>query len=118
MLRKEDNMLEKRTIYIVGVTITPEYEEEFKEWYDNIHLPMALKSKLVDKITWYKRAPITEGDQAEYLTICEFKDRDTYIAWRSSPEMQAALAEQEKRWSGKDWREVKFRAVYETPVHG
>jgi len=105
-------MSDGKAIYIVGVTVLPEYEAEFNDWYDNIHLPMVLKSKGIEKVTRYKLAPMTEGDNAEYLTICEFADTDAYLVWRSSPEMKATMAEQEERWAGRDWREVKFRAVY------
>ena len=108
----------KEAIFIVGVTVPVKYEEEFNEWSDNVHVPMGLKSKWIDKITRYKVATLKgekllEGDHAEYLTIGEFKDKGAFKAWRASPENKAMSDEQNKRWAGRDWRVVKFRTLYE-----
>lgn len=108
----------EKVIFIVGVTVPAEYEEEFNEWSNTVHVPMGLKSKWIDKLTRYKVATLEgdsllQGDHAEYLTIGEFKDKEAFQAWRSSPENKAMSAEQEQRWKGKEWRVVKFRTLYE-----
>ncbi len=106
-------MSEKGAIFIVGITVPAEYEEEFNEWSDNVHAPMGLKSKWIDKITRYKKATLKEGDHAEYLVIGEFKNTEAFQAWRASPENKAMSADQEQKWVGRDWRVVKFRTLYE-----
>jgi antibiotic biosynthesis monooxygenase (ABM) superfamily enzyme len=112
-------MSEAGAIFIVGITVPKEYEQEFNEWSDTVHAPMGLKSKWIDKITRYKVATVTggdkllEGDHAEYLTIGEFKDVEAFKAWRASPENKAMSEEQAERWAGRDWRTVKFRTLYE-----
>ena len=112
-------MSEKGAIFIVGVTVPREYEEEYNEWSDNVHAPMGLKSRWIDKITRYKKATLEagdkllEGDHAEYLVIGEFKNKEAFQAWRASPENKAMSADQEQKWAGRDWRVVKFRTLYE-----
>ena len=105
-------MRDKPVVFLVGTQCAPELEEKFNKWYDETHIPMLLKSKLLDEVTRYKLAPDTEGEYPTYLAIYEFKDRQAFETWQSSPEMAAAREERQQTWVEKDF-EVKWRVVYE-----
>lgn len=104
-------MEDKQVIFLVGTQCAPELEEKFNTWYNGTHVPMLLESKLLDGVTRYQLAPITEGEYPKYIAVYEFKDTRTFEAWYSGPEVQAARNEMKKTWGDKGF-EVKSRAVY------
>lgn len=111
-------------VWLVATKCTPAVEEEFNKWYDGTHIPMVFESKPLKRVTRYKLAPITENDPAvlraseteypTYLTIYEFKDRQAFEAWYSSPQLAAARAEIKETWGDRiRMYETKWRVLYE-----
>ena len=101
-------------LYIRGIQCAPEFEEKFNKWFEEIHIPMLLKSNWVDGATRYKLAPVLEEEAPTYVTICEFKNRQAFEAWSASPELVAAAKEREETWPiWPDEIKTMWRGVYE-----
>ena len=102
----------KPVIYLVQTQCTPDLDEKFNNWYNGTHIPMLLKSEHVSGATRYKLAPTVDGECPTYLALYEFKDRQAFEAWDSSPETAAARNERKETWGERGF-ELKWNAVYE-----
>ena len=103
--------MDKPVIAIRLTQCEPELEEKFNQWYDEVHIPLFMKSKWLDKVTRYKLIPIHK-EAPKYLTIYEFKDKEAYEAYMASPEFAAAVKERNETWPSGGY-EMKLSAVYE-----
>ena len=104
--------MDKPVIAIRLTKCQPELEEKFNRWYNEVHVPLLLKSKWVDSATRYKLIPIEQEEAPPYLAIYEFKNRQAYENHESSPEVAAVIRERYETWAGPGY-EVLLRAVYE-----
>ena len=110
---KGEKMENKPVILIAGTQCTrAELDERFNKWYDEVHIPMLLKSEWLEGVTRYKLAPLTEGDYPRYMVVYEFKDIEAFKAWDSSEITEAAREERKQSWADEDF-EIKWRVVYE-----
>ena len=99
-------------ITIVASTCRPEVEEKFNKWYNEVHVPMILKSPWIKGATRYK--VVTQSpDCPKYLAIYEFEDKQKMDAHDKSPEMAAAIAELRQSWKGDDMK-IIWRIQYES----
>ena len=105
-------MQDKPVLYVVGTKCAPGSDEKFNNWYNDTHIPMLLKSEYVAGATRYKVAPLIERESPPYLALYEFKDRQAFEAWCSSPERAAAGEERNETWREKSY-EIIWRAVCE-----
>ena len=55
----------------------PAREEEFNDWYDNVHLPDMLQVEGLVKATRWMTAENAEGQQRRYLAIYEVETEDS-----------------------------------------
>ncbi len=104
--------MDKPVIAIRLTRCPPEREEQFNRWYDEVHVPLLLKSKWVDSATRYKLVPMGQDQAPPYLAIYGFKSQQAYQNHEASPEVSAVIRERYQTWGGPGY-EVLLRAVYE-----
>ena len=104
-------MANKSLINIVATECQPEVEEKFNSWYDDIHIPMLLKSGLIKEVTWFRRVGDGE-DYPKYVVIYEFKDISTFNRYEASQELAAAIEDTKRTWAEGSY-ESKWRVQYE-----
>jgi len=98
-------------INIVATECQPEAEEKFNKWYNEIHIPLLLKSQGLKKVTRYKVAKKSD-DVPTYIAIYEFESRQAFEDYGKSAELAAARAEMNETWKGGGF-EIKWRGPYE-----
>ncbi len=124
-------MEDKPVIHVVGTECSPEDEEKFNSWYDEVHIPLLFRFKGIKEVTRYR---ITKGvkelspfrvkddDRREqyeaekypsYLAIYTFESRKAYEAYLSSPELAAAWDDVKKTWQGGGFK-ITWRMQYES----
>ena len=64
-----------RIIQIVASQSTPDKEDEFNRWYNEVHLPMLFGFKGVKQASRYKYIGLP-GDSPKYLAIYEFESEE------------------------------------------
>ena len=98
---------------VIAIRLTQcesELEEKFNRWYDEVHIPLFLKSKWLDRVTRYQLMS-DEEKAPKYLAIYEFKDQQAYEAYVSSPEFAAALENKKETWREESY-ELTISAAY------
>jgi uncharacterized protein (TIGR02118 family) len=93
-------MTKEPILYIVATETTPDKEEKFNKWYDEIHVPMLLGYKGIKKATRYKIAnDMGENKgQATYLACYEFENEEAFNGYLKSPALEAALKDTDNTW--------------------
>ena len=86
-------MEETKVILIVGVNnIDPDKEQEFNDFYDNIHIKEVLKTGFIKQATRYRSAPYqAAGPQVaypKYITIYEFDSEESQQEYEANREKQ------------------------------
>jgi antibiotic biosynthesis monooxygenase (ABM) superfamily enzyme len=107
----EENMADKPVIVIVGTVCTPENEERFNKWYNEVHIPMLLKYKKLLNVARYKALEEVSG-QPKYIAIYKYASAKDMADMNSSPEFAAAIQEMQGSWP-KGGMEVLSRPQYE-----
>lgn len=111
-------MNDKTVIWTVGIQCKAEDESKFNTWYDEVHVPMLLKSNFAKKVTRFKLADDTYhvGTTTEvcprYLTIYEFQNLEKFDSWMNSPARTEAGDNKAKTWGGNCY-EVKWASRYD-----
>ncbi|MFC1964377.1 DUF4286 family protein [Chloroflexota bacterium] len=111
-------MAKKKVIHIIGVECPPELEDKFNKWYNEVHIPMAIKSAKFKKVTRYKAitTPATiksEGMPTNYIALYEFDSREDFEEMFAS-ELYAVDLIKDARETWPNWEEIrKFRVQYE-----
>ena len=99
-------MENKPVILIVGTRCTPEQEEKFHKWYEEIHIPLLFEFPGMTEVKRWKL--LNEGDEyPQYLAIYEFESQSALEAWQTSPERDAAMKETDETW-----KEGKFEVIW------
>ena len=96
---------------IVATECSPDCEERFNKWYNEVHVPMLFKYTGLKRVTRYQLMGETPG-QAKYLALYEFKDAAALGGFQKSPEFGAAMEEMEGTWKGGGF-DIKWMAVYQ-----
>ncbi len=109
-------------IFVVGTQVPPEQENKFNKWYNENHIPILMKSKLLDGVARYKLSPTpdierdfpAEGGHPPYLALYYFKGRQAFEAWWNGPDLAASKVEmKESGWDiGKNFF-VRRLSLYE-----
>jgi len=105
-------MENNRALVVISMECSPEMEQRFNQWYNDVHIPMALKYEGMLKASRY-RLTDNNDERNAYLTIFEFRDRHAMQAFPDSPEVAAAKEEMQQRWHGNLPFEIKWRSEYE-----
>lgn len=98
---------------VIAIRLTQckaELEEKFNRWYDEVHIPLFLKSKWLNRVTRYQLLPGNEK-APKYLAIYEFKDQQAYEAYVSSPEFTVAIKEKNETWREESY-DLTLSAAY------
>jgi quinol monooxygenase YgiN len=92
-------MAKPEFINIVTTECSPEHEARFNKWYNEVHIPMLLKCKGLNKAARYK---IVEENVAKprYIAIYEYASKEAMAAISGSPEFKAAIEEMQTSWKG------------------
>ena len=104
-------MASKATLHVIGTAPKPGTEEKFNKWYNEVHIPLALKFEGVTKITRYRQV----GENAEYppyLAIYEFENNEALDAYLKSTEFAAVRENKESTWQD-DVYDMKWNVRYE-----
>lgn len=83
-------MADHRIIQIVASQSTPEKEEEYNQWYTDVHVPMLFGYKGVKQASRYRLIG-DNNEYARYLAIYEFDDEEAMAGFAESPEFAAAV---------------------------
>jgi antibiotic biosynthesis monooxygenase (ABM) superfamily enzyme len=100
-----------RAMVVISMECKPEDDGKFNDWYDTVHIPMAMKYEGMRKATRYSLR--TDDKKHSYLTVFEFRDSEAMKAFPNSPEVSAAREEMAQRWKGNIPFEIKWRNEYE-----
>jgi quinol monooxygenase YgiN len=103
-------MANNQVIFIVGTTCRVKDVAKFNKWYDEVHIPMLMKSRYLKGVSRY-RAVVNAGDPPRYIAIYRFANMKDFEAQQAGPELAAARAEMRETW-GND-AEVTSRVHYE-----
>jgi antibiotic biosynthesis monooxygenase (ABM) superfamily enzyme len=95
-------MTRPRFIYHLTIQCSPEMEDEFNAWYDDVHIPLVMRGGMLKAISRYRVTDAIETSASTYLTICEFDDRASFEKWLASDILAEAKADREKTMGGKD----------------
>ena len=101
----------KKVILIGGVDCTPESEVKFNRWYDEIHIPILLRTGEIERVTRFRRV----GDDENYpnhLIVYEFEDQKAFERYEESPEKAEAVEEMKQTWRQEEAKR-RWRVQYE-----
>ncbi len=82
-------------INIVGTQCQVRDEEKFNKWYNEVHVPMLMKSKKVLGVARYKYLG-KPGGLPNYIAIYKFASLKDYEDNQNSPEHNAAVKEMQE----------------------
>ena len=74
--------MEKSVLYIVKSVISSEHVNAFDEWYHKKHIPEFIKCSGCEEPVNLKL--IQSEDKFLYMTIYEFRDRETFLKYQNS----------------------------------
>jgi len=95
-------MPSQRCIYHLTIQCSPEMEDEFNAWYNDVHIPLVMRGGMLKAISRYKVTDAIESSASTFLTICEFENRAAFEQWLASDILAEAKADREKTMGGKD----------------
>lgn len=100
-------------VYIIVATkCQPQAAEQFKKWYNEIHIPLMLQFKSLKTVTFCQLAA-EDKNAPPYLAIQEFDSLADAEAFRKSPALAAAREELKKSWPDATAWEISWWATYE-----
>ncbi len=89
----------KPMINVVMTQCKPEDEVKFNKWYDEVHIPMLMKSNKLLRAARYK--VIDTGKQPSFMAVYNFASREDFEQFNNSPEMEAARKDMQETWGQK-----------------
>jgi uncharacterized protein (TIGR02118 family) len=84
-------------ISIIGTACKAEDEDRFNRWYNEVHVPLLMKNRLLKKAVRYK-ATAADPVMPTYLAVYEYDSAKDFETYSNSPEFKAAIAEMEQSW--------------------
>jgi antibiotic biosynthesis monooxygenase (ABM) superfamily enzyme len=109
-----DEMTKGPILYIVATETTPDKEEKFNKWYDEVHVPMLLGYRGIKNATRYKiiNDMGENKGQATYLAFYEFENEEAFDGYIKSPALASALNDTDKTWKDGGFFKI-WRAAYQ-----
>ena len=95
---------------IVGTQCWINDDAKFNKWYNQVHIPMLMKSGYVKGVSRYK-AVGQPGEPPRYIALYQFASLKDYEAHQASPELAAAIKEMQGSWGNNV--ELTSRVHYE-----
>ena len=68
----------------------PDREEEFNDWYNNVHAPMLFNTSHIKRAARYERVGDDET-YPKYLAVYEFESEEALNEYRKDPSREAIL---------------------------
>jgi hypothetical protein len=94
----------------------PSREDEFNQWYDDIHVPDALETEGFISVTRYETDSPTEG-RGKFLALCEIETDDIERTTTAMVENMVRKAEQGRMNELLEWVSSVFYRRITTPVY-
>ena len=105
-------MADKPVIFVTGIQLSPEIEEDVNRWYDETQAPWLLESGWIQRANRYKLICGNGNEYPLYVAIYEFENQQAFEAWHFGPKFAAARARRREIWPD-DVYQVKWNAAYE-----
>ena len=112
---------ENSVINVVGTEPIPELDKQYNQWYDEVHIPMALKHPDVLAVTRYQileregRQPHSIAEfrpnYGKYLTIYRYANEKSYRSYANSAVRAEVKVDTERTWTPAQLS-VRIRAAY------
>lgn len=103
-------MADSIVLSIVASDCSPEMEDKFNKWYNEVHIPMLMKYDGLKKASRYRLAGESK-DQAEYLAFYRFDNEKAAADFMTSEEFTAAADEMKETWRDGGF-DIKWMAQY------
>ena len=103
-------MADNPIINIVATQCQPADVEKFNNWYNNVHIPMLMKSDKLMGVQRYRVMGKSE-ELPRFIAIYKFASFKDFEDYSASPELAAALAEMKETWG--QTVELTSRVQYE-----
>jgi len=90
-------MTNKPVLNIVTTQCQPQDEEKFNTWYNEVHIPMLLKSGCIQRVGRYK----VIGEKTalpRYIAMYTFPSYQDFKEFEKGPELSAAVKEMTETW--------------------
>jgi hypothetical protein len=104
-------MAKARLVNMVATECESKDESNFNKWYNEVHIPMLLKYKRLKRVTRYRLMGDAK-DQAKYLAVYEYDDKESLDGMSKSPEFKAAIDEMTETQKTLKFG-IKWAAAYE-----
>jgi uncharacterized protein (TIGR02118 family) len=109
-LKEEKRIMpDKPVINVVMTKCKPEDDVKFNKWYDEVHIPMLMKSKKLSKTVRYK--VMETGKQPSFMAVYYFASQKDFEDFNKGPEIEAARKDMQEVWGQKV--ELTSRVQYE-----
>ncbi len=103
-------MLDIPVINVVGSKCKPTEDNKFNKWYNEVHIPMLMKFPGMLAVSRFKIIKESPG-YPTYLALYQFKNRESYEAYRNRPDAAEVQADIKSNWpNGLD---ITWRVQYE-----
>lgn len=90
--------MDKNTILNMAASgCSPENEDKYNRWYNEVHIPMIFKYKGMKKAGRFKRIG-DDKNHPKYLAVYEFESKEALEAFPDSPELAVAMKELAETW--------------------
>jgi hypothetical protein len=103
-------MSDQPIINIVTTRCPPADDARFNIWYNEVHIPLLMKSKKLKAVARYKQIG-QGGTGPAYVAIYQFASLKDFQEFGSGPEMAAAGKEMRESWG--QTIEIMSRVQYE-----
>lgn len=85
-------------LFVVKATITPEREDEFNSWYNDVHIPDVLRFPGVVSARRYRS--LVGEEKFQYMAVYEFKDQETLERFLDSDHLKQLAADYSASYDG------------------
>jgi hypothetical protein len=103
-------MPDQPVINIVVTRCPPAEDTRFNRWYNEVHIPMLLKSNKVQAVTRFKQVG-PPGSGPAFIAIYQFASLKDFQEFGGGPELAAAAKEMRESWG--ETVEIMSRSQYE-----
>jgi hypothetical protein len=102
-------MANKPFLNVITTSCQSKDVEEFNKWYNEVHVPMLLKSGKLKGVARYKS--LDDSNDPRFIAMYRFDSDKDFASFEKSPEAAAASEERKERWGNKI--ELISRVQYE-----
>jgi hypothetical protein len=97
-------------MFIVKATIPPDKDAAFNRWYNDEHVPQALR--FPGMVSAHRYRLIDGDDRYRYMAVYELKDEATYRAFIASDHMKTLRAEYDAHFPMSERARLAYAQVW------